>query len=200
MKKENQKGSSMLNAIAKALGMGSEAKAEEVVEQVVGSVEQTSTQTIELKVDTSEIQAELDAIKTQFEAATNELTAKLEEATAALADATGKLEAAEAAKTAAEAKVAELVAAEAARKLAARKEAIVAAIGTDKADALMAATEGLDDAQFTAVVSAMAGKVDAEAQSPLFKEVGVTAEADAAKVVEESAEMKLLKQKYGTHN
>lgn len=78
----------------------------------------------------------------------------------------------------------------------ARKEKIVAAIGTEKAGALFEATEGLDDAAFEAVVSALVGSVEVETKSELFKEVGVAAQADATKV-EESAEMRLLKQKYG---
>lgn len=92
-----------------------------------------------------------------------------------------------------------LVAEAAQKRLAARKTTIVASIGTDKADALLAATEALDDKAFNAVVNAMGMSFENEASSSLFKEVGVTAKTDASAVVtqpEESAEHKLLVAKY----
>ena len=84
-------------------------------------------------------------------------------------------------------------------RLAARKEAIVASIGTAKADALLAATDALDDTAFNAVVGAMANSFETEASSALFSEVGVSAKTDASAVVtepEESQEAKMLKAKY----
>jgi GTP cyclohydrolase III len=72
-------------------------------------------------------------------------------------------------------------------KLAARKEKVVASLGTERADALLKVTEGMDDAAFEAVVSALGVSAAVEAASPLFKEVGVDAKADATKVREESA-------------
>lgn len=142
---------------------------------------------------------ELDVLKAQVEALTADLGEKLEAANGALAEMTAKFEEAQAQLSAIAAEKAQMVTDALAAKLAARKEKVVAAIGTEKADGLMLATEGLDDTAFEAVVSALAGSVAAEAASPLFKEVGVTAEADAAKVVEESAEMKLLKKQYGAN-
>lgn len=194
MKRENQ----LLTRLAKAVGITKmdapvTAPVEavvEAVEHVVEAVTEGVTQTLELTVDTSAVQTELDAMKAEFDG----VKAGFE---SVIAELTGKLEAAEAALAAVAAEKAELVAKAAAVKLAARKEKVIAAIGTDRADALMAATEGLDDAQFSAVVSAMAVATDAETKSPLFNEVGVTAEADAAAVVEESVEARILKQKYG---
>lgn len=192
MKIENQ----LLARLAKAVGIAPTATAE-VVEQVAEAVaaapaEAVAEQVIEtlsIAIDTSALQLELDAIKAEF-------GVQLDAANAALAELTGKYEVATAQLAAIAAEKAELVANAAAAKLAARKEKIVAAIGTEKSDALMTATEGLDDAQFNAVVSAMAGSVEAEAKTDLFKEVGVTADADASKVTEESAEMQILKKKY----
>lgn len=88
-----------------------------------------------------------------------------------------------------------LVANAATARLQARKEAIEASVGTDKADALLAATDSLDDVAFKAVVGAMAMSFEKEASSQLFKEVGVAGSVDA-KAVEESPEMKALKVKY----
>jgi hypothetical protein len=188
MKKENQ----LLARLAKAVGITKmdepvEAVAE-VAEQVVEAPVEAVTEVLgtELLVYSEELQAEMANLKAQAEAATS-----------ALAEMTAKLEAAHADLSKLVAEKAEMAATAAAVKLAARKEKVIAAIGTERADALMAATEGLDDAQFAAVVSAMSVATDAEAKSPLFSEVGVTAEADAAKVVEESAEARILKQKYG---
>jgi chromosome segregation ATPase len=67
-------------------------------------------------------------------------------------------------------------------RLQARKEKIVAAVGTARADALMTATEQLDEAAFTAVVSALNVSAEVEKQSEMFTEKGVAAEADPAKV------------------
>lgn len=185
----------MLKELQKALGLGKqEAKPEAAAD----------SQELTLVVDTSAVQAELDGLRAEFESfketaeamvaqaeeAVANLTAQLAEANAALAEFRTAAEAAEADK-------ANLIAQAAAQKAASRKEKVVAAIGTEKAEGLLAATENLDDAAFEAVVSALAGSIEAEAQTNLFKEEGVAAEADAGKVVEESKEMKILKAKYG---
>lgn len=204
MKIENQ----LLARLAKAVGITPQASAPaEVIEQVVEAVAdavdapieavvEQAVATLKIDVDSTEMQAVIADLQGQVDAIKAELGVQLETAQTALAEMAGKYEAAQAQLAAIAAEKAELVANAAAAKLAARKEKIVAAIGTEKADALMEATDALDDAQFNAVVSAMAGSVEAEAKTDLFKEVGVTAEADASKVNEESAEMKILKQKY----
>lgn len=170
----------------------------EVVEAVVEAVEAAATvagveavaeqvvETLTLAVDASAIQAELASVQEQLTglvSALTEMTAKYEGAHAALTALTAEKEL--------------LLAAQAAAKMTARMGKIEAAIGTEKAAGLMAATEGLEDAAFEAVVSALAGSVDAEAKTGMFQEVGATGQPDAAKIVEESAEMKILKQKYG---
>ncbi|MDE3023520.1 MAG: hypothetical protein KGI54_17000, partial [Pseudomonadota bacterium] len=124
-------------------------------------------------------QADFQAMQELME----ELSTKLQKAEAALQDNQAAKEA--------------LIAEAKAKTLAARKEKVMAAIGeNEKADKLLVATEGMDDEAFTAVVSALAGSVEKEAQSEMFKEVGVAAQADAAKVVEKSAVMKALQEKY----
>jgi len=79
------------------------------------------------------------------------------------------------------------------KELAARKEKIVAAVGTGKADALLEATEGLADAQFEAIVGAMAVSMEKEAASPMFTEAGITGDVDLSKVedTQSSLEAKL---------
>lgn len=187
MKKENQ----LLTRLARVLtGNKVEVTADATQEVVQDVVEAIVDQVqVELTVDSAEVQAALQ-----------EAAAKLEDLTAQFAELSGKYEQAQAALEALAKEKAEMIAAAAAAKLEARKAQVVAAIGTEKADGLMAATENLDDVQFNAVLSALAGSVSAEADTAMFKEVGVTAEVDAVKVVEaggESKEMKLLRAKYG---
>lgn len=154
--------------------------------------------TITVKVDAEDFKAELEQLKAEF---ATQLEGAKAEAADALAQAVAQAEQLIAAKDETIAKLVaekeQMIADDLATKMAARKEKIVASIGTEKADALMKATEGLDDTAFEAVVSAMAGSVEAEASTALFREVGVDAVADATKVVaEESTTMKILKAQY----
>lgn len=152
---------------------------------------------VEASAELSDVQAQLAEALSQVETA----NAMIAEMTAAHAEALSaverELEAAKAALDALKAEKAEMIAKAEAAKQKARKEKVVAIIGTEKADALMAATAHLDDAAFEAVVSALAVSVEVEASSDMFKEVGVDAEVDTAKAVQESEEMRLIKQKYG---
>lgn len=199
MKKENQ----LLSRLMSAVGMSKpEAAAPaEVIEQVIEAVAdvveapveavvEQAVETLTVKLDTTELQTVIADLQAQVDAVKADLGVQLESATSALAEMTGKYEAAVA-------QLAAIAADKAAAKLAARKAAVEAAIGTEKADALLLATQGLEDAAFDNVVSALVGSVDAEAKTGLFQEVGVTAEADASKIVAESAEMRILKQQYG---
>lgn len=149
----------------------------------------------------AEIQASIDAAvaeaKAEFESYKETAEGLVAAAEAQVASLTAQLTEAQVALAAAAAEKQALVEDAETKRLNARKEKIVAAIGEAKAPALMAATESLDDAAFDAVVSALVGGVAAEANSPLFKEVGVAAEADASKVVLETPEMRALKDKYG---
>jgi len=124
-------------------------------------------------------------------------TSALTELQASFAELTTKFEAAQAALSIVENEKKELATKAAEARLVARKEKIVAAVGTSQADALMAAVGGLEDAQFNAVVSAMATSREAEAQTEAFQEVGVSGNADASKVaVEKSALEAKLEEKY----
>lgn len=124
-------------------------------------------------------------------------TSALTELQAAFAELTTKFEAAQAALAVVENEKKELATKAAEARLVARKEKIVAAVGTSQADALMAAVGGLEDAQFNAVVSAMATSREAEAKTEAFQEVGVSGNADASKLaVEKSALEAKLEEKY----
>lgn len=60
-------------------------------------------------------------------------------------------------------------------KMATRKEALVQAVGTVKADALLTATEQLDESSFASIVTAMSLNIETEAST--FQEQGVGAKA-----------------------
>ena len=156
----------MLDKFKKLLG---NTEPQEQLEQViVEAVADNSNEVLaKLQADFDSYKAEADQLLTQATAEVAELKTKLEAANAVIA-------AAEQAKALAEKQTLET-------KMAARKEKIVAAIGTEKADGLMLATEALDDAAFNAVLSALAGSVEAEASTEMFKEVGVDAKAEAPK-------------------
>lgn len=182
MRKENQ----LLSRISKILGIGEEEKPElETKEEIVEAVApQAEPEAAAPALEQNEALVAATAALAELAGKFEELSTKFEAATAALA--------------AIEAEKADMIAQAVAAKAAARKEKVEAAIGTEKAAGLLLATNGLDDAAFDAVVSALTGSVEVEAKTDLFKEVGVTAEVDAAKVgEEESKEMKLLKAKYG---
>jgi hypothetical protein len=124
-------------------------------------------------------------------------TSALTELQAAFAELTTKFEEAQADLAVVENEKKELATKAEEARLVARKEKIVAAVGTSQADALMAAVGGLEDAQFNAVVSAMATSREAEANTEAFQEIGVSANADASKVaVEKSALEAKLEEKY----
>ena len=82
-----------------------------------------------------------------------------------------------------------------AKQLAARREAIVAAVGSSKVDSLMSATELLSDEQFGAVVGAMSVALNVESKSVMFNEVGISA-SPVVETKEETAEMKILKARF----
>ena len=126
--------------------------------------------------------------KATFAAAENkaaELSVALEAATATLAEKdtafaelAAKYEAAQAALSASEEAKAVLATQAAEKRLVARTAAISAAVGTDKVEALLAATDAMADAQFETIVSAMAASFDAEAKTPAFTEAGKAGQAE----------------------
>lgn len=72
----------------------------------------------------------------------------------------------------------EKAASEAEAKATARKEMVAKAVGTAKADSTFEAIKGLDDVSFDAVLAALKTSLETEEASPMFQEVGVSAEAD----------------------
>lgn len=181
----------MLETLRKALG------GKEAVKPV---------ETLEIKLDTAEIQAaiqaavtevkaEFDTYKQTADAAMAEAAEKLNTLQAELAEMAGKLTEAQAALVAADTAKLDAANLAAALKLSARKEKLVASIGTERADALMQATEGMEDAAFEAVAAALGVGIEAESKSELFTEVGTDAQADGSKVTE-SKEMQILRAKY----
>lgn len=125
-------------------------------------------QTVQAAVDTNA--AELTA---QLASASETLVAMQ----AQFAELSAKYDNVQATLSAIESEKAALVAKAAEAKLTARKEKVEAALGTAKAPAILAATEALDDASFEAIVAAFSANLEAESKSPLFTEVGVSAEA-----------------------
>lgn len=128
-------------------------------------------QTAELVAQLAAQTATLEDLQAKFA----ELNTKYAEATAALAGV--------------EAKAAEL-------KLAARKEKLENAVGTEKAATLLSTLDGLDDAAFDSVVSCMKVNLEQEQSSPAFTESGVTAAVDAEKVAEANSIKAKLEKKY----
>lgn len=144
---------------------------------------------VEASAETATVVSELTAALEQSEASVATLTAQLAEAMEKLASVDEILAKAEADKQA-------LVEAAEKARTEARMSAIVYAVGTAKADALFSATKSLGDEEFNAIVSAMQGTLEVEAESALFTEVGATAEVDVANVKEKSALEKALEEKY----
>lgn len=147
---------------------------------------------------TTVLQSEFEAFKASASAEKEELATALQTALEAVSNADQVVLALTEKLDAATAKIAELTASAEQARLTSRKEKIVAAVGTAKADALMAATDQLDEAQFNAVIGAMSTSLDIESKSKLFSEQGVAAEADANQVAPVSKEMQILAQKYNT--
>lgn len=137
-----------------------------------GSDEMKKTET-QADMSAVEMAAQLKQAQEAFSAQAADMQAMQE----LMEEMSSKLEQASAALAATEAAKAALVAEAAAKRLTARKERIEAAIGTEKAPALLAATETMEDAAFEAVVSALAGSVEQEAKGKMFTETGVAAEA-----------------------
>lgn len=162
MSYQNKKEYEVLKAIMKRFSTAAK-EVEEMVEPKEQPEMTVVPNTAELSALVAQMASQseaLEAVQKQFA----ELSSKHEVAVAALAE----IEAAKAA----------LVAEVAAKQLAARKEKVELTVGTAKAPAILAATEALGDEQFNAIVAAFSANLEAEANSPMFKEVGVAAEAE----------------------
>jgi len=164
----------MLDHLKKTFGL-TEASAADVN---AGQVTELTTQLSELSTKFDEAQAVNLALTEQV----SQLASKLQEAEAKVVEMTAKAETEmlNAAKVKSDARLAKLV----------------DTVGTVKAETLFAATKDMDDAGFDAIVGAVAATYKSEEESPLFKEVGATAEVDVASVTEKSALQKALEEKY----
>ena len=170
----------MLKEYLKKVFASPEKELAQSLQNVAASTAQAISQ--EGTMTTQEGQANLAADNT-----TAELVAQLEVATVSLAAAqdtianlTAEYATVKAAMTSLAAEKAALLADAEAAKFAARKDKVVATVGTAKADAIMAATAVLDDASFNAVVSAFAASFEQEKNSAMFNEVGVNLEVAPA--------------------
>lgn len=136
-----------------------------------------ATETMQVQVEMpAEMVAEITELKASF-AQVSEVLATKE---AALAEMATKLEQAEAALAtiAAEKEVVEAAAKQAVKD--ARMSKLVEAVGDVQASALMTATEGMEDAAFEKIVTALTVNIDKEANSEMFNETGVDAQPKAA--------------------
>ena len=178
------KNPSMLASLAKQLGLVPEPAvvlAANVSDEVTASLEQLKVEMAEAKAAADSQIAELSAA---FETAAKAVAAADEK----VAEMQAALEAAVAAKAESEKIVADM-------KVSARKAKIVDAVGEAQAESILAATEGLDDTKFGAVLQAFGASFKKESESAMFTEAGVAGLSDGS-VVEESEEAKLLRAKY----
>lgn len=159
----------MLDHLKKYLSKGSNTVAE-ATQQEKEDVTMTDTTLPEVSGELSEMAATVATLESNL----TELQASFAELNSKYAEAVAKLTDVEAAK-------ASLVAEAVKAKLVARKEKLEFAVGTEKASTLLSTLEVLDDAAFDSVVSSMTTTLNAESQSPLFVESGVTAEAAEVK-------------------
>lgn len=180
----------MLETLRKALG-GKEATKPDQTEVKLTAEDVTAA----VQAAVAELNGKFDEYKQTADAAMAEAAEKITGLQGELAAMAGKLTEAQAALDAADEEAVKAAQEAAALKLTARKEKVVASLGTERAEALLKATEGMNDAAFEAVASALGVSAAVEAAAPLFNEVGVDAQADASKVVE-SPEMRILKNKY----
>jgi hypothetical protein len=147
----------------------------------------------ELQANFDAFQAEANGLLVVAEAQISELNAQLQEAQAALEAANAQIEQLQAAAQVAEDAAAQAAAAEAALRVQARTDKLVAAVGTEKAPALLAAFEDMDDAKFDSVLAAMQGQIEAEAKSAMFVETGAAAEVIAPV---ENETLRILQERY----
>ncbi len=166
----------MLNSIRKVF---STVPKEAVMENPAEAVVQANVPVVDMAADFAALQASFTAQSETFAKLTQDLAA------------------AQSALAVVEQEKVQAVANAKAVKMAARKATVEMNIGTAKADAFLAATEMLDDVAFDAVASALAGSVVAEANTALFKEVGVVGAVVPEHVPEaKSEEMRILEAKY----
>lgn len=142
------------------------------------------------------LQTQFDAFRSAAEADQAELKTALTAALAAVQEGETQREELAAQLAALQAANAQAAADAEMAKANARKQKIVAVVGTARADALFDATANLADEAFEAVIGAMNTASAKEAASPMFTETGASAEASAEVANTPSKEMQILKQKY----
>lgn len=124
-------------------------------------------------------------------------TEVLEAAKTKIAELNALLESTKASLETSEASRAELAAQVKQTKLQNRRKAIEASLGTEKAEAILSATETIGDTEFNSVLQAISKSFELESTSKHFTELGVSSQADANKVVDAmSTEAQLLREKY----
>lgn len=147
---------------------------------------------------------ELQSAHAELQASTEQLTIKFADMEAALVQKEAELVSikeqltqfqaqAEAAALAAEEARVEAEAQAAQARMNARKERLVASVGEEEGEALMASLGTLDDVAFETVASSLEKKAKAIESSPLFKELGVAEQGDEDTL---SATAKILKAQY----
>lgn len=158
-----------------------------LLNNVVKTEEMEMTQVNEVMAQLAEAQeliTQKDAALANVESQMQELASKLAQFEAAAQEAEAKAEAVK--------KAAEMAA------MQARKEKLAEVIGADNPslDATFEAVKSLDSEAFNVVVAGFAAKFVQESQGDMFKETGVSGEAEAKEVATESPEMTILKAKY----
>jgi len=164
----------MLDFLKKKLGatpVTPEASEEVVTTGDLPEQKKEETMSVEDKAQTIELAAH-EAVLAQLSAMTAEMESVKAAAEAMKAEYEEKLSAYAAAEEQAKADAL-------AAKLEARRKEVEATMGTEKAAAFMAATEGLDDAKVESFLQIFATNAAAEAKSEMFNEVGVETKADA---------------------
>jgi len=169
----------MLESLKKALGVKQDQAEPEMSDKSIGL---DSINAIAKLAEFAEVIDQLNAVIGEKDASLQELASKLESFEQVAKEAEAQAEAIR-------------VAAEAAA-LESKKALLAEVVGKDNPslDALFNSISGLDSEAFNTVVSGFKAARVAEAQSEMFKQVGVSGEAEASTDTE-SPEMKILKAK-----
>lgn len=176
----------MLKALQKAL---SGSKPEEQLTEAVEVVVEASTQSVEQSLAV-QLQEAIGVVE--------QLNAVIAEKDISLAELLAKVESLSAYAEKAEAEAKALAEQAKMKEVESRKEKLASVIGSENPgfDATFAAVSSLDEANFNVVVDAMAAARKAEADSEMFKQVGVSGEAETKPDDGVSLEMRILQQKY----
>lgn len=156
----------MLDALKKKLGVLPEQQKEDEMKDNQSAISAEQYEAAVAEAQTA--QAELATLKASFDEQAAVMASMKEQLEAAQATLAANAEAQ--AKAEADAKQA---------KLDARMASLKAAVGDEKAAEVFEATKELNDTAFAAIRSAMETTAKAEAESPMFKEVGVETKAEA---------------------